>query len=73
MRVTYTSINGSGVTKAFSLTQSDLGKLIADHFGFDPETIDMSGIQVLGDEFHVSGTLKMDDTNYEEGHLRSTR
>ena len=68
MRVGYTSIGGGEAFKSFSLTERDLEKLIADHFGFDPETINISGIQITGDEFHVSGNLEKNDADYEGSH-----
>ena len=73
MRVGYTSIGDSEVFKSFSLTERDLEKLIADHFGFDPQNINISGIHITGGEFHVSGTLEKDDADYEESQLPSMR
>lgn len=73
MKVGYTSIGGGEVYKSFSLTERDLEKLISDHFGFDPQTINLSGIHITGGEFHVSGTLEKDDADYDASHSPSMR
>jgi hypothetical protein len=55
MRLTYSSTGGGGSTSAYALTESDLEEIIAQHFGYDPGTVNISGLEIRHVEFHVSG------------------
>lgn len=55
MRLGYSSVGGGESFSSYSLTVEDLEEIVAAHFGYDPGTVDISGLEIEGGEFHVSG------------------
>lgn len=55
MRLSYSSVGGGESFSSYSLTMRDLVEIVAAHFGYDPGTVDIRGIELEEDEFHISG------------------
>ncbi len=55
MRLSYSSVGGGESFSSYSLAMEDLEEIVAAHFGYDPATVDIRGLEIEGGEFHVSG------------------
>lgn len=60
MRMGYSSVGGGESFASYSLTRRDLEVLVAEHFGFDPSSVNIEGLEMPGLEFHVSGNRTVD-------------
>lgn len=56
VRTVYRRIGGGGDRSAFALSERDLVDILSAHFGFDPETSDISGLRLDGDEICFSSS-----------------
>lgn len=56
MRLGYSSVGGGESFSSYSLTLKDLEEIVAAHFGYDLATVNISGLEIEGGEFHVSGS-----------------
>jgi hypothetical protein len=56
MRLGYSSVGGGSSFSSYSLTREDLENIVAEHFGFDPATLHLGGIEIPGGEISVSGS-----------------
>lgn len=61
MRPGYSSVGGGEVFSSYSLTVADLEAIVAEHFGYDPETFSLRGLEVPDGEIHVSGHIRRPD------------
>jgi len=62
MRTTYSVIGGGRASSGYALTEKDLREILAAHFGFDPDTVTVQGIEVPEGEFSISGdTPRLDE------------
>jgi hypothetical protein len=55
MRLSYSSVGGGGSSSGYALTVKDLEDIVAERFGYDPGTVNISGLNIDGGEFHISG------------------
>jgi hypothetical protein len=69
MRLGYSSVGGGESFSSYSLTMEDLEEIVAARFGYDPATVNISGLEIEGGEFHVSG--RSSPAPADEGSLPS--
>jgi len=58
MRLGYSSIGGGKAFSSYSLTVAELEAIVAEHFGYDPETVSLRGLEIPDGEIHVSGYIR---------------
>lgn len=55
MRIVYKSIGGDNSSAIYALTERDLTEILANHFDLEVDTVDITGIQMEGEELVISG------------------
>lgn len=55
MRAGYTSISAGVTSASYALDERDLRRILAEHFGLDPETVDLGGLEMPDGELTVTG------------------
>lgn len=57
MRQGYVTIGGGRNFQSIHLSKRDLESLLAEHFGFDPETVELRGVVLERTGLSVSGEM----------------
>lgn len=59
MRPGYSSVGGGESFSSYILDERDLEQIVAEHFGYDLDTFNMSGVELPEGAISVSGYHRM--------------